>query len=107
MSDTDDEDFKELEYQINNLDEGIEDFDYHEYDELTKLGKIVKSTNETKKLLPPIISEYLSCYKLVGFDLHGNEINITKHKTPIEKNALESSFMKEFSNLMSAQKHDT
>lgn len=103
---TDKDDFyEELRLEIENIDIPMME-DMSEYDDLVKLGRISKSTRETKNLLPPIISEYLSCYRLVGYDLHGNEVVISNHSTPIEKSGMDHLFMREFSNLMSSQKKD-
>lgn len=46
------------------------------------------------------LGEFLTCYKLIGYDIDGNLVNLTISKTPLDKSALEQSFIKEFSKFM-------
>jgi hypothetical protein len=43
------------------------------------------------------LSEFMSCFALIGYDLEGNYVNLRISKTPMDKSALEHSFIKEFS----------
>lgn len=47
------------------------------------------------------LGEFLTCFKLIGYDLDGNYVNLTVNKTALDKSALEQSFLKEFTKLMS------
>lgn len=46
------------------------------------------------------LGEFLTCFKLIGYDLDGNYVHLTVNKTPLDKSALEQSFMKEFGKFM-------
>jgi hypothetical protein len=46
------------------------------------------------------LGEFLTCFKLIGYDLDGNYVNLTINKTALDKSALEQSFMKEFGKFM-------
>lgn len=55
------------------------------------------------KLNQAIISslgEFLACFKLIGYDIDGNSVNLTISKTAMDKSALEQSFIKEFTKFM-------
>jgi hypothetical protein len=41
------------------------------------------------------LSEFLTCFKLIGYDLEGNPINISISSTKLDKSALENLFMQE------------
>ena len=52
------------------------------------------------KLNQAIIStlgEFLTCFRLIGYDIDGNYVNLTVSKNEISKSALERSLIKEFS----------
>jgi hypothetical protein len=55
---------------------------------------------QLNKALIATIGEFLSCFKLIGYDLDGNPINITAYKEKIEKSALDNAFMEEVSKFM-------
>ncbi len=46
------------------------------------------------------LGEFLTCFKLIGYDIDGNFVNLTVSKTPLDKSALEQSFIKEFGKVM-------
>jgi hypothetical protein len=46
------------------------------------------------------LGEFLTCFKLIGYDLDGNCVNLTVNRTALDKSALEQSFMKEFGKFM-------
>jgi hypothetical protein len=41
------------------------------------------------------LSEFLTCFKLMGYDLEGNPINISISNSKLDKSALENLFMQE------------
>jgi hypothetical protein len=49
------------------------------------------------------IGEFLSCFKLIGYDLDGNPINMTVYKEKIEKSALDNAFMEEIGRFMNSR----
>lgn len=66
-------------------------------DEKRRLPKKV----EINRALISTISEFLKCFKLIGYDLDGNPVVLTIYKEKIEKSALDNAFMEEVGKFMS------
>lgn len=49
------------------------------------------------------MGEFLSCFKLIAYDLDGNPISMCVHKSNLEKSALDNAFMEEISRFMSSK----
>ena len=49
------------------------------------------------------LGEFLTCFKLIGYDLEGNPINMTVYKERIEKSALDNAFMEEIGKFMNSR----
>lgn len=49
--------------------------------------------NQLNVALSTTISEFLNCYKIMGYDLDGNPININVYHNQMEKNALDNMFI--------------
>lgn len=67
--------------------------------QLKEKRKIPKR-NELNNALVSTLGEFLTCFKLMGYDLDGNPINITFYKEKMEKSALDNSFMEEIGKFM-------
>jgi len=61
----------------------------------------VPKKNQLNNALIGTIGEFLSCFKLIGYDLEGNPINMTVYKEKMEKSALDNFFMEEIGRFMS------
>jgi hypothetical protein len=59
--------------------------------------------NELNNALIGTIGEFLSCFKLIGYDLDGNPINMTVYKEKMEKSALDNAFMEEIGRFMNTR----
>jgi hypothetical protein len=73
-------------------------------DSLKMKLKDTRSKPNRVKINQAIISslgEFLTCFKLIGYDIDGNCVNLTITKTAMDKSALEQSFIKEFGKFMS------
>jgi hypothetical protein len=55
---------------------------------------------QTNKALIGTMGEFLTCFKLMGYDLDGNPVNITCYKEKIEKSALDNLFMEQIGKFM-------
>jgi hypothetical protein len=62
--------------------------------------KKIPKKNQLNNALIGTIGEFLSCFKLIGYDLDGNPINMTVYKEKIEKSALDNAFMTEIGRFM-------
>lgn len=47
-----------------------------------------------------VLSEFLSCFRLIGYDLNGDPVNMLIYKEKIEKSALDNAFMEEVAKSM-------
>lgn len=56
--------------------------------------------NQLNNALIGTLGEFLDCYKLMGFDLEGNPINMTVYKERLQKAALDNAFMEEIGKFM-------
>lgn len=70
--------------------------------QLKEKRKIPKR-NELNNALIATLSEFLTCFKLMGYDLDGNPVNITFFKEKLEKSALDNAFMTEVGKFMSGR----
>lgn len=61
---------------------------------LTEKRKLPKR-NELNNALIGTLGEFLACFKLMGYDLEGNPVNMTVYKEKLEKAALDHMFMNE------------
>lgn len=61
----------------------------------------IPKKNALNNALIGTIGEFLACFKLIGYDLDGNPINMTVYKEKIEKSALDNLFMEEIGKFMS------
>ena len=79
--------------------------------EITKILKdALKLKLEEKKKIPTRVQlnralvstmgEFLGCYKLMGYDLDGNPVNMTVYNNKLQKSALDNSFIEEFGRFM-------
>jgi uncharacterized protein (UPF0297 family) len=50
-----------------------------------------------------VLGEFLACYKIIGYDLNGDPINMTIYKEKIEKSALDNLFLEQISKFMSSR----
>lgn len=65
--------------------------------------KKIPKKNQLNNALIGTIGEFLSCFKLIGYDLDGNPINMTVYKEKMEKSALDNAFMEEIGRFMSSR----
>jgi hypothetical protein len=63
----------------------------------------VPKKNQLNNALIGTIGEFLTCFKLIGYDLEGNPINMTVYKEKIEKSALDNAFMEEIGRFMNGR----
>lgn len=70
--------------------------------QLKEKRKIPKK-NRLNNALIGTIGEFLSCFKLIGYDLDGNPVNMTVYKEKIEKSALDNAFMTEIGRFMGSR----
>ena len=70
-------------------------------DERKKPSKVRVNT-----ALKSTILEFLSCFKLIGFDQDGNPITMTISHNKMEKNALDNAFMQHFGEFVQSRGED-
>ena len=58
--------------------------------------KTFKKRQDLAKRLGAIISEYLDCYILLGYDFQGRHLDIKSSRTPLQSEALNSFLLKYF-----------
>ncbi len=63
----------------------------------------VPRKNELNKALINTLGEFLTCYKIIGYDYDGNPVNMTVYKEKLEKSALDNAFMTEIGVFMSGR----
>jgi len=68
----------------------------------TRLKEKRKIPNKVQinKAMISTLGEFLTCFKLIGYDLDGNPVNFTVYKEKIEKSALDNLFMEQVQNFM-------
>lgn len=90
-------DYREFsDEEIKNI---LRDALSHQIKEKRKIPK----RNQINNALISTIGEFLSCFKLIGYDLEGNPVNMTVYKEKIEKSALDNAFMEEISKFMNSK----
>lgn len=57
----------------------------------------------TRKALLSTIQEFMSCFKLVGYDLEGRLVSVTYTSKDIHKHALIHAFIEEFGKTMESK----
>lgn len=55
---------------------------------------------QLKKAMVTVVGEFLTCFKIVGYDYEGQLINLTCYKTPMDKAALDNAVLDEFTRFM-------
>jgi len=94
---------------MSDIDQDSEDFEHDE--ELREMveralkqslveKKTFKKRQDLAKRLCAIISEYLDCYILLGYDFQGRHLDIKSSKTPQQVEALNSFLLKYFASEM-------
>jgi hypothetical protein len=68
-----------------------------------KEKKQLPKRQELNNALIGTLGEFLTCFKLIGYDLQGNPINMTVYKENIEKSALDNAFMEEIGRFMNSR----
>jgi hypothetical protein len=70
-----------------------------------KLNEKKKYPNrvQLEKSLISVMREFLTTFKLVGFDYDGQPVNITCYQDPMAKAALSNAFIEDFSKFMAAR----
>jgi len=56
---------------------------------------------EINSALVSTIGEFMACFRLMGYDLDGNPVNMVVHREKIQKAALDNLFMVEIGKFMS------
>ena len=89
-------------------EEPFEEFSDEEITHILKEALTLKIKEKRKvpnkvqlnKALIGTMGEFLSCFKLMGYDLDGNPVNLTVYKEKIEKSALDNLFLEQISSFM-------
>lgn len=92
-------------------EDAFEEFSDEEITNILKEALTVKIKEKKKipnkvqlnKALVGTVGEFLSCFKLMGYDLDGNPVNLTVYKEKIEKSALDNLFMQQMSVFMESR----
>ena len=61
----------------------------------------VPRKNQLNQALVNTLGEFLTCWKILGYDYDGNPVNMTIYKENIQKSALDQAFMNEIGRFMS------
>ena len=94
---------------MSDIDQDFDDFEHDE--ELREMveralkqslveKKTFKKRQDLAKRLCAIISEYLDCYILLGYDFQGRHLDIKSSRTPQQVEALNSFLLKYFASEM-------
>ena len=59
---------------------------------------------QLNRALVDTLGEFLTCYKIIGYDFNGDPVNLTIYKEKIEKSALDNAFMEEVAKFYSNSK---
>lgn len=59
-----------------------------------------RNVNLLKKAAKATIGEFFTCYKIFGYDVDGNEVEIIHHNNKMEKSAMQNLFMQKFGEFM-------
>lgn len=60
--------------------------------------------NQLNVSMATTLSEFLNCFKLIGYDTDGNPINITVFHNVLEKNALDLLFMDQINDFVTKKR---
>lgn len=90
-------DFKEF------TDDEIKDILKEALSTRLKEKRRIPKRNELNNALIGTLGEFLGCFKLMGFDLDGNPINMTVYREKMQKAALDQAFMEEVGRFMSGR----
>lgn len=55
---------------------------------------------QLNKALVSVIGEFLSTYRVIGYDYEGQPVSLTIYRNPMDKSALDNQFLDEFSKFM-------
>jgi hypothetical protein len=58
---------------------------------------------QLNRALNTTIMEFMSCYKLMGYDLNGDLVILSIHNNKLEESALDNLFVQEFGKFMSSR----
>ena len=67
-----------------------------------RAGKKI-SQDQLNIALTDVLGEFLTCYRIFGFDMDGKPIAITKSHNNMEKSAMENMFVQEFGRFMNSR----
>jgi hypothetical protein len=92
-------------------EEILEEFSDEEVTNILKEALTIKIKEKRKKpnkiqihqAMISVLGEFLTCYKIIGYDLNGDPINMTIYKEKIEKSALDNLFLEQISKFMSSR----
>lgn len=92
----------------NYMDNGDENYSNEEIKKLLIDSLKVKLQDDRKKpskvilnqAITASLSEFLTCFKLIGYDIDGNPVRLTMSKTKLDKSALDNAFIEEFGDFM-------
>lgn len=90
------------------MDNGDENYSNEEIKKLLIDSLKIKIQDERKKpskvilnqAITASLSEFLTCFKLIGYDIDGNPVKLTMSKTKLDKSALDQAFIEEFGDFM-------
>lgn len=60
----------------------------------------IPNKNLLNKAMTSSLTEFMACFKLVGYDVEGNPVSIAFHRTKMEQSALHNLFMEEIAKFM-------
>jgi hypothetical protein len=97
-----------VEGEPNNENDGVVDEEILKIlrDSLKmKLTEDRKMPNKVRlnKALVSTISEFMSCYRLMGYDIDGNPINLSITNNKMEQSAIDNMFIQEFGKFMGSR----
>lgn len=93
------------------MDDEFEEFKDEEIEAI--LREALKSKLEDKRKVPRrnqlnqalvnTLGEFLTCWKIMGYDYDGNPVNMSIYKEKVQKSALDNQFMEEVSKFMGSK----
>jgi|TARA_R110002110_G_scaffold63454_3_gene176473 hypothetical protein len=63
----------------------------------------VPRRNQLNQALVNTLGEFLTCWKIMGYDYEGNPVNMTIYKEKVQKSALDNQFVEEVSKFMGSK----
>lgn len=98
---------------LNNYvdDQAPSEFSDAEITKILKEALKIKLENKKKtptrvvlnRALVSTISEFLGCFKLIGYDLDGNPLSLTIYNNKLQKSALDNAFVEEIQVFMDSK----